>query len=282
MPTLAAPFPLNFNDSLPLLKPRDREANKGNFGHVLIIGGAPGYAGAVRLAGEAALRSGAGLVSIATHPSHAPFLQASRPELMSHGIKQTEDLVPLFNRASVICIGPGLGQSIWSQVLLAATLQVNNKPLILDADALNLLPQQVYQPLPHHIYTPHPGEAGKLLNMTPKDIQKNRLQALNKLTHQYPGIVVLKGAHSLIGQQHQPTHQCNAGNPGMATAGMGDVLTGLITALVAQHFPLMDAACLGVLVHALAGDNIATSKGERGLIASDLFAPIHNLLNPSE
>lgn len=273
---------LNFKNYLPLLKPRDRLSNKGHFGHVLLIGGAPGYAGAVRLAGEAALRSGAGLVSVATHPIHAPFLQATRPELICHGVSEAQELTVLLQRASVIGIGPGLGQGPWGQMLLSETLKIANKPIIFDADALNLLPKARYQPLLSHIYTPHPGEAGKLLNLTAQEVQIDRMLALNKLMQQYPGIVVLKGAHTLIGQQQQPTYQCNAGNPGMATAGMGDVLTGVISGLVAQHLPLFDAACLGVLVHALAGDSVAEQKGERGLIASDLFASIQNLLNPSE
>lgn len=273
------PHPLRLKDYAPLLKPRKKDAHKGDFGHVLIIGGTLSYGGAVRLAGEAALRCGAGLVSIATHPHHAALIQANKPELMCHGINNGSDLLPLLERATVIVIGPGLGQSIWSQELLSSTLNVKDKPLIIDADALNILPKQPYHSQPHHIYTPHPGEAGRMLQSKTSTIQKDRLQALAKLTEKYKGIVVLKGCNTLIGKQNETTYVCDAGNPGMATAGMGDVLTGIIASFIAQKILLREAVCLGVLIHALAADQ-AAKTGQRGLIASDLFLPLHHLVNP--
>jgi ADP-dependent NAD(P)H-hydrate dehydratase / NAD(P)H-hydrate epimerase len=272
------PHPLSLKDYVHFLKPRKKDAHKGDFGHVLIIGGTLGFGGAVRLSGEAALRTGAGLVSIATHPHHASFIQASRPELMCHGINQASDLLPLLERASVLVIGPGLGQSNWSQQLLITTLNITDKPIVIDADALNLLSKQPYQSQAHHLYTPHPGEASRLLHTTTMTIQQDRLNAFNQLTEQYKGIVILKGANTLIGQQNQTTHVCGAGNPGMASAGMGDVLTGIIASLIAQKLPLLDAACLGVLIHALAADQ-AAKAGQRGLIASDLFLPLYHLVN---
>lgn len=271
---------LHLQDYLPALAPRQRSSHKGCFGHVLIIGGAPGFAGAVRLAGEAALRTGAGCVSIATHPEHAAFMHASRPELMCHGIVHHHMLTPLLEKATVIVIGPGLGTGHFGQALLEATLQVQQTPIVLDADALNLLPQLSYQGLPHHVYTPHPGEAARLLNQPVQTIQTNRVKALKQLTHLYPGIVVLKGHGTLIGQQNHPAFLCEAGNPGLSTAGTGDVLTGIIAGLIAQHIPLLHSVCLGVLLHAHAADH-AAMQGERGLLASDLLVPLRALVNPA-
>lgn len=279
MSSIIQPTPLNLKDYHSFLTPRKRNSNKGDFGHVLIIGGDTGYTGAVRLCGEAALRVGAGLVSIATHPAHASFIQAARPELMCHAVAHPQDALPLIKRAAVIAIGPGLGQRPWGRALLEVVLQYSDLPLILDADALNGIATDHYEPHPNRIFTPHPGEAARLLNIDIKQVQTHRLDTITQLIQQYQGIFVLKGHHTLIGQANTPLHVCHAGNPGMSTAGMGDLLTGLIAGLVAQHIPLFDAACLGVLVHALAGD-LAAQKGERGLIASDLFSHIRPLINP--
>lgn len=280
MSSLTKPTPLDLKDYVSYLEPRKRDSHKGDFGHVLVVGGDIGYTGAVRLTGEAALRVGAGLVSIATHPAHASFLQAARPELMCHPITQPKDLLPLIKRATVIAIGPGLGQHPWGSALLDTVLQCCDLPLVLDADALNGIAVRHYEPHPNRIFTPHPGEAAKLLKIDMKQVQAHRLDAITQLTQQYQGIFVLKGRGTLIAEADKPAYICNAGNPGMSTAGMGDLLTGLIAGLVAQHIPLLDAACLGVLVHAHAGD-LAAQKGERGLIASDLFSHIRTLVNPS-
>ena len=270
---------LDLKDYIFLLKPRSQDVHKGDFGKVLIIGGNEGLAGAVRLAGEAALRSGAGLVIILTHQQHAPYLQATRPELIVHGIRDAVDMTNHLNNADVIAIGPGLGQTKWSQQLLQAALQIKDKPMIFDADALNLLPNSAYHSLADHVYTPHPGEAARLLQCKVDNIQQQRTEALNKLIAKYAGIMVLKGAGTLISQRQKPTYICNHGNPGMATAGMGDVLTGIIAALIGQKMPLLDAVCLAVLIHALAAD-MAAKQGQRGLIASDLFPYLPTILNP--
>lgn len=251
----------------PLAK-RARCAHKGHFGHVLIIGGDQGYAGAVRMAGEAALRIGAGLVSIATHPAHAPFLNLTRPELMCHGVSTAEQLVPLLNQASVVVIGPGLGQSAWAKALCAATLDVA-KPLIVDADGLNLLALSPCNK-PHWILTPHPGEAARLLNSNTQDIQADRFTAALGLQSQYGGISVLKGAGTLIAAP-QHLSVVNTGNPGMASGGMGDVLSGIIAGLLAQSLTPIEATQQGVYRHGLAADQAAAKDGERGLLASDLF-----------
>jgi len=262
------------------LKPRPKECHKGNFGRVLIIGGSLGYSGAVRLAGEAALRVGAGCVSIATRPEHAVSLNVSCPELMCHGISNVKALNQLLEQATFIVIGPGLGTNKWSLSLLQRVLEYKDKSMLLDADALNLLTvTKIKMKRDNCIFTPHPGEAARLLHTTPQKTQQNRLAAINELHDLLGGVIVLKGSGTLILSEINQAEICNAGNPGMATAGMGDVLSGIIAGFAAQNIPLKDAAKLGVLVHAIAGDLSASKKGERGMIASDLISTLREVLN---
>lgn len=260
-----------------LLPPRRANSNKSSFGHVLVIGGDHGMAGAVRLTGEAALRCGAGLVSVATRAAHVTALNAARPELMARGIADANDLVALIERASVIAIGPGMGQGAWGQGLFDAALG-SAKPLVLDADGLNVL-AQAPRPLPEQtILTPHPGEAARLLGCNVAVIQHDRFAAVRAIAVRYNAVVVLKGAGSLIGDPRGRVAVCRWGNPGMASGGMGDLLTGVVAALRAQGLSAWDAARLGVGLHARAGD-IAAGASPRGLIASDLFAPLRELVN---
>jgi hydroxyethylthiazole kinase-like uncharacterized protein yjeF len=260
-----------------LLGRRPRSANKGSFGHVLVVGGAPGYSGAVRLAGEGALRTGAGLVTIATHPSHAAFLNLNRPELMCLGIEGPVDLEPFLEKATVVAVGPGLGKGPWGRQLLGWVLGAGFA-LVVDADALNLLAKS---PTHHEdwVLTPHPGEAARLLGTETGAVQADRFGSVRRLQERFGGVVVLKGAGTLIqGPSRKPPGVCDSGNPGMATAGTGDVLTGMIAALIAQGLSLEDAACAGVCLHAAAGDAAATA-GERGLLAGDLLLAIRSRLN---
>jgi NAD(P)H-hydrate epimerase len=259
-----------------VLPRRRRTAHKGEFGHVLIVGGGPGMAGAARLCGEACLRSGAGLVTIATRAAHALVINAARPELMCHGVEDGRALRALIERADVVAIGPGLGRDDWARAMLATVLECD-RPLVVDADALNLLAEGPRR-RDDWILTPHPGEAARLLGLETRAIQDDRLAALARLTERYGGVAVLKGAGTLIGSAGQVPALCDRGNPGMATAGMGDVLTGAIAALRAQIRNPWDAARAGVLAHALAGDAAAQS-GERGLIASDVIARLPACLN---
>ena len=256
---------------------RDPSTHKGQCGHVLVIGGDYGYAGAVRMAGEAAMRVGAGLVTIATRPEHALNIPLARPELMTTAVHGAKDLKALLDRASVVVIGPGLGQSAWALELLAKVLQ-SRLPVIMDADALNLL---AIEPIksPRWVLTPHPGEAARLLSCTTGQIQSDRFSAAKAIQEKYEGICVLKGAGSLILDAEQTISISNAGNPGMASAGMGDVLSGVIAGLHAQGLALADAARVGVCVHAEAGDK-AAAIGERGLLASDLMPALRALVNP--
>lgn len=259
------------------LKPRKRNAHKGEFGHVLIVGGGPGMPGAVQLCGEAALRCGSGLVSVATHPSHNNSLSAGRPELMCHGIDSGEDLDTLLEKATVVAVGPGLGTWEWSATLFDKVLQ-SGKPLVVDADGLNLLARNPAQNN-DWIITPHPGEAAGLLGSRPQEIQRDRRGALQNLYDSFGGTVVLKGHGTLISAEQGACWLCSAGNPGMASPGMGDVLTGIIASLLGQGHAREMAAVLGVQIHANAGDS-AARNGQRGLLASDLILELRNWVNP--
>jgi NAD(P)H-hydrate epimerase len=261
-----------------LLRPRPRDAHKGLSGHVLVVGGGEGMPGAARLAGEAALRAGAGLVSVATHPQHVAAVSADRPELMCKGVETAVDLASLIERATVIAVGPGLGQTDWAREMLDAVL-ATDLPLIVDADALNLL---AVKPTARRqwVLTPHPGEASRLLDQDTTAIQQDRFAAAAALAERYEATVVLKGAGTLVANRQGDIALCNAGNPGMAVAGMGDVLTGVIAGLTAQFDDLWLAARCGVLVHARAGDMAAVTGGERGMLASDLFAAVREQVNP--
>ncbi len=259
------------------LQPRPYNAHKGAYGHVLIIGGNVGMPGSVRMAAEAAARVGAGLVSIATHPSHAHVISAMRPEIMSHGIAKPQDVVPLMQRATTIVIGPGLGQDAWAKAIFDLVKKVE-LPLIVDADALNILAEHPFA-RPDWVLTPHPGEAARLLKVNAMTLQQDRLAAVHALQADYQGVVVLKGAGSLVlGADHKPG-VCNAGNPGMATGGMGDVLTGVIAGLISQGLSVIDATRLAVTLHANAGDLAANAGGERGLLAMDLMPYLRQLVN---
>ncbi len=258
------------------LKPRTRDWHKGLSGHVLIVGGDKGYSGAPRMAAQAALRVGAGLVTVATHPENAAVMNMTCPEIMCHGVSSVKELKPLLAKAKVIILGPGLGQSEWAKTLWPYVC-TQEQPLLLDADGLNLLAQtNLYHK--NWILTPHPGEAARLLSCTVAAVQQDRLTAVQAIQQRYGGVCVLKGAGSLILAPSSLPVICSKGNPGMATAGMGDILSGVIGGLMAQDIPLGDAAKLGVYVHAAAGD-LAAKEGERGMIATDLLPYLRRLVN---
>jgi NAD(P)H-hydrate epimerase len=256
---------------------RPRAAHKGAHGHVLVVGGGPGMPGAARLAGEAALRSGAGLVTVAVHPGNAGIV-AARPELMCVATHSAEDLRPALERASVVAIGPGLGQSAWAEELLDAAI-ASGLPLVVDADALNLL-AAAPRACDHWVLTPHPGEAARLLESDSAAVQADRLRAAREIQSRFRGSVVLKGAGSIVQSADGLPHICDRGNPGMAAGGMGDVLTGVIAGIAAQCGDLALAARAGVLVHAQAGD-LAARAGERGMLAGDVLRHVRACVNPA-
>lgn len=255
---------------------RERCAHKGSCGHVLIVGGDLGYSGAARMAGEAALRVGAGLVSIATRPEHSAVMNLGRPELMCHGVESAEQLTALLSKATVVLVGPGLGQSAWAKALFNAVINAG-KLAVVDADALNLL-ANAPTTKPDWILTPHPGEAARLLNCSTAEIQQDRFASAASIQAKYGGIAVLKGAGTLIASEHELAVS-STGNPGMASGGMGDVLAGVIAGLLAQGLSLQDAARQGVYNHGLAADLAAAKDGERGLLASDLMPYLRQLVN---
>jgi len=256
---------------------RQADAHKGDFGHVLVVGGGTGMPGAVRMCGEAALRTGAGLVSIATVPAHATAFAGARPELMCHPLAEPGGLHDLIGRADVIAFGPGLGQTDWSDGLFEIVAAAD-RPSVWDADALNLL-AAAGGASASRIITPHPGEAARLLGTSTAEIQRDRRTAVSGLVDRYGGVAVLKGAGTLVAAGREAPWLCSRGNPGMATAGMGDVLTGIIAGLLAQGLDAERAAMLGVEIHGRAGD-AAAAGGERGLLASDLLAELRGIVNP--
>ncbi len=262
------------------LPPRIRGAHKGDFGHVLVLGGDHGYGGAARLAGEAAARAGAGLTSVATRAQHVPALIAGRPELMAHGVDTAAGLAPLLARASVVAVGPGLGQGDFGRTLLGAALD-SGLPLVVDADALNLL-AAAPERREDWILTPHPGEAARLLGIGTAQVEADRYAAVRALQSRFGGVVLLKGAGTLVCDGQAPVGVVPYGNPGMASGGMGDVLTGLIAALRAQGLPALAAAMLGACLHAAAADAVAARRGERGLLASDVSDALPPLLNGTD
>lgn len=270
---------------------RRRDAHKGDSGHVLVLGGAPGMGGAAMLAAEAAMRSGAGLVSAGVAPEYAGAMLARRPELMARGLagcvadRDDEDLAALLARASVVAVGPGLGQGVYGRRVLAGALAARH-PLVLDADALNLLASSSFSSSlseaagwpPDAVLTPHPAEAARMLGVTTAEVQQDRLAAVRALVALTGGVVVLKGAGSLVADASR-VRICTDGNPGMAVGGMGDVLAGVIAALRAQGLDAFAAAVTGVCLHARAGDAAAAECGERGLLASDLLPFMRALVN---
>lgn len=264
------------------LPKRAGSAHKGDNGHVLCLGGDRGMGGAIRMTAEAALRSGAGLVSVVCHADHAGAMSQARPELMCLGLatadEESERIDGLVEAASVLALGPGLGQAGWGDTLFERALTTDT-PLVVDADALNRLAKSPRQ-RGHWVLTPHPGEAARLLDVSTVDVLADRVGSVRQLADRYDAVVVLKGAGSLIATPDE-TWLCTEGNPGMAVGGMGDVLTGVIAAFVAQGLSLADAAVFGAYVHALTGDATARALGERGMLPSDLISRLPGQINPA-
>ena len=276
---------LDLNYLLKELAPRPRDAHKGNCGHAMIIGGDLGYGGAIVLAATATTRMGAGLTTVITQAAHRTALLSSIPEAMIHTSQNMQDVEQTLAKADVVIIGPGLGQSAWSEKMLLAALN-SDKPLVIDADALNLLSTKFSSFIEastfrakHHIFTPHPGEAARMLKSSTSEIQSDRVIAIKALQEKWDGTMLLKGSGSLICSTENSVSLCPYGNPGMASGGMGDVLSGLIGGLLAQGLEPGYALKLAVCIHAKAADIASNEFGERGLLASDLIPIARQLLN---
>ena len=263
-----------------VLPRRARSAHKGSNGRLLLVGGGAGMAGSIRLAAEAALRVGAGLVYVATHPDNVTAVLSGRPEIMCHGVTNPRDLDELLALADAAVLGPGLGQTPWARGLYERVLAAE-MPLVVDADGLNLLASAPVA-RGNWAITPHPGEAARLLSRPGGGVQQDRFGSVRELARRYKAVAVLKGAHSLVAtpDEGEPPRVCDRGNPGMATGGMGDVLAGVIGSLLVQSRSLVTSVRAGVLLHALAGD-AAAHDGERGTLASDLFPHLRRWANPS-
>lgn len=270
------------DDILDVLPPRPVDAHKRDCGHLVVIGGDYGYGGAPLMAAEMALRSGAGMVSIATHGEHIGAILARRPELMATAVASAEKLSPLLQRSDALVIGPGIGRSTWSKNLLRRAIDDAGLPMVLDADALNLLASgelSLNTSHPRWVLTPHPGEAARLLATSSDKVQADRVQAARDIQARYGGVIVLKGPGTLILDLNGDVGICDHGNAGMATAGMGDILAGLVGSLIAQGLDLNDSARLGVCLHAAAADDLMQSEGRRGLLATDIINAVRALMN---
>ena len=279
-------YVVDYEDSISKVVYREQDAHKGHFGNVLIVGGDRGLGGAGLLSSRAAVYSGAGLTSLVTRPEHVSASLVSCPEVMVKGVDSGQDLEEHLVKPDVIAIGPGLGQSAWSEQMIQRVFWEAEKrdiSVIMDADALNLLTKlKLSSNLPKRlILTPHPGEAARLLNTSVAVIESNRFSAAAKIQKKFNATVVLKGSGTVICHKSGGTQKwgiCDSGNPGMATGGMGDVLTGIIAGLLAQGLTLKEAAEAGVDLHAKAADQASLEFGEAGLTPSDVINELKYIL----
>lgn len=273
-------------NQLPELPPRPPDAHKGSFGRILVLAGSTGMAGAAELVGDAALRSGAGLVTIGTPQSVYPILAAKTTCCITRPLPETSagtlsyDSLGIIRKIAdnfdVIAIGPGLGRHASTSQLIHCLVSEWTRPIVLDADALNALATdtEVLRTAPSaRVLTPHPGEMARLTGRSVKEIQADRTGFALRFAKEYGVVVLLKGQGTVI-TDGTHTHVNTTGNPGMATGGTGDILTGIIAGLLAQGLSLMDAAILGAHLHGLAGDLAAERLGQISLIATDLLTTL--------
>ena len=262
---------------------RNSESHKGDFGHVLVVAGNIGFGGAALLSSKAAIKIGAGLVSLATRSEHLQAALSFAPEVMTKPVDSGQSLENYLDFPTVICLGPGLGKDYWSEQMIYKSLENTHKnktPILIDADGLNLLPEFSKKlPLPKKIVlTPHLGEAARLLNTSVEKVKKNRVSAAKRISNKYNSVVVLKSHETLICKEDK-IYICDKGNPGMATAGMGDVLSGMISGLIAQKLSLLEAACLGVDLHARAGDIYSEKNNQQSLLPTDIIDLFARVIN---
>ena len=262
------------------LRPRSKTSHKGESGHVLLLGGNYGMPGAIIMAAEAAIHCGAGRVTVATREEHLPALAIRRPEVMARAVESKEAMQAMLQGKNVVVAGPGLGQDDWAYTLLREVM-ASESSVVLDADALNLLsqhPQLRRRRKSPIILTPHPGEASRLLQTHSNKIEQDRFSAVAECVEQFGAITLLKGAGTLI-SDGTDNYLCSAGNPGMAVAGMGDVLSGVLGALLAQGLDPLKATQLACWLHSSAADDIVAQQGEIGLLATQLMPVIREKLN---
>lgn len=258
------------------LPPRPVVSHKGTFGHLLVLAGNRGMSGAARMVAEAALRVGAGKITVATHTDHAATLNVGRPELMVHGVTDERSLIRLMNGIDAVVVGPGLGRDGWA-LQLARTAFRHEGPVVVDADGLRLMGREIRREWPT-VITPHPGEAAELLDLSVAEVEANRPTMAQALAERFGVTALLKGAGTVVATGTDLS-VCGRGHPALATAGAGDVLSGVIGGLIAQGRPLPQAAVQAVCWHAVAGELEADHSGAHGLAATDLLMPIRQLAN---
>ncbi len=273
--------------ALPKIPPRKKDAHKGNFGHLLVVAGSPGMSGAACLAATAALRAGAGLVTLAVPYSLVPLVATPMRCVMTLACREAHEgcfakdaaeSILHFARENcdAVLVGPGIGRNQEAAAMARWLFTSLEKPVIFDADGLNAIADypDVFEKIPEGrptVLTPHPGEMSRLCLCTPAKIQKDRTHCATVFASQHSFTLVLKGSGTLVAESGR-IFSCKTGNPGMATAGAGDVLGGMIGAMLGQRFSAFDAACLGAHIHGLAGDIAAEEYGEISMTADDILA----------
>ena len=271
------------------LKPRKKSAHKGDHGHVVVLGGDKGFGGAAIMAAEAAQRAGAGLVTLVTRNDHKTAALVRCPELMVIGRENEKNWAGILKRANCIVVGPGLGTYEWGRSMLSEVIEqnkINHIPVLFDADALTLLSRRenILESIKTHnaVFTPHPGEAASLLRCSKEFVELDRFRAVKELVKLLGGTCLLKGSGSLtLSEEDSDTiYLCDEGNAGMASGGMGDILSGIVASFVAQGLSCAEALNCGICIHGEAGDLASQAHGERGLRATDLFPFLAKLLNP--
>ena len=270
-----------------LLPPRPAYTHKGEVGHVLVIAGSAGLTGAAALCSLGALRVGAGRVTLAIPKSLQDVMAGKLTEVMTVPLPETKArtlslaalprLLSLLERVDVVALGPGLSQHAQTTRLVRQLLPKITKPCVVDADGLNAIaeePQMLARVTRPIILTPHPGEMGRLIGQSAEHVQRDRERIVKEFATHHRMVVVLKGHRSLVANVDGELSVNDTGHPGMASGGMGDVLTGLIAGLLGQQVSPFDAARLGVYLHGLAADLVAKEQGSVGLLASDVLATI--------
>lgn len=265
-------------DALATVPPREVNAHKGKSGRLLCVGGNKGTSGAIRMTAEAAMRCGTGLVKVFTHPDNQIIISAGRPELMV----TSDNLQANLAWANTIVLGPGLGSDEWAEDTFKQVIehcQKEDKPIVIDADAINMMNKHAASfNASCCIMTPHSAEAARLLEFSLSEVDANRYRTARFIADKYNAVCILKGAGTIIDNNKQ-TWVCAHGNPGMATAGMGDVLSGILASMLSQRLERDHAACLGVCLHAKAGDIQAHENGQHGMLATDIIPTVRNLIN---
>jgi hydroxyethylthiazole kinase-like uncharacterized protein yjeF len=284
-------FLIEGSEFLPFLLPRNPDAHKGEFGHLLVLSGSPGKTGAAAMVCQAAIRVGTGLVTLGLPKSLNPIMEAKLTEAMTEPLPETKDhtlglpalqrITELYSRKNALAIGPGLSLHPETARLIQRMVRSADLPAVIDADGLSAFVGKIDLIKKNRkglILTPHPGEMARLLGVSVPEVQQNRIEVARKFAQENRLILVLKGARSIVAGPEGDIFINPTGNPGMASGGMGDVLTGMVGGFLAQGFPPLEAAKLGVYLHGLVGDFVACQKGERGMAATDLIEETPKIL----